>query len=147
MTIWSWVPRSWTARLAQSILASRSPDAGYRRIRSIWARSGIVYRGPVSYGATLTLQYALLEGYLLRWREAAAPALRTGLADPDEIVAAYCIVGLGMIGQRTSPSSVPSSGRQIPWALGSLVGRATLAEVAEFSDPAGPSAVVVTADQ
>jgi hypothetical protein len=116
------------------LLEGERPELIYSRLRKTWARADTVYRSRYGYGAILTVEYAVLQRFLLRWRSAAVPQLRAGLDDPSAVVVAYCIVGLGMIGQPAARSIFAGRTERLHWRLGNLVGSSTLEEFAAFSD-------------
>lgn len=128
-------------RHTEQLLCGERVEDVYAKIRPVWARASVVYRGLVGYGAELTLEYAILEGFLLRWRSLATPVLTTGLRDPSDVVAAYCIVGLGMIGVAVEPTEVADRTRRIAWGFCSMTGHSTLSEFAAFSGHSSPVGV------
>lgn len=113
------------------MLRGATLDDVWPKVRGLWAKACTVYRGPVGIGEFIHLEYAALEAILLRWGRNAEPALRSGLDDPSDMVAAYCIVGLGMLGEVVSPERFADRTRQLRWALCCMGGHMTLAELAE----------------
>ncbi|NUO47999.1 MAG: hypothetical protein HOV80_03995 [Polyangiaceae bacterium] len=116
------------------VLKGERPELICLALRNVWARADTVYRGRHGHGAILTHEYAVLERFLLRWRSAAVAQLRAGLDDSSAVVVAYCIVGLGMVGQPVPPLRFTGRTERLPWRLGCQAGSSTLEELATYSD-------------
>ncbi len=108
----------------------------HRAMNDIWSRASVVYRGPVGYGAAVHPEHGAMMQFLQLSAADVVPLLEHGVDQPVDMVAAYSIVSLGVLGIRVDPARVSARPARLRWQLGHRAGHATLAELADLShDP------------
>ena len=123
-----WLGRQVLAKVGRQDVSSLWPS-----ISELWRTADCLFAGPTGPDASMVVEYAVLVEVLKADKEGAARLLRAGLSDPSPYVVAYCIHGLGLLGQVVQPSEFGGRTDQVRWRVGSRTGESRLSEVSDLS--------------
>ncbi len=89
--------------------------------RKRFATATCLYRGPISYGAIITPEFALLRGLIEKDKDAAARVFNEELSSISPMLIAYCLVGLDMakaLDSERALAAIKEPMQEVEWFYG-----------------------------
>ena len=97
--------------------------------RKRFATATCLYRSPISYGAIITPEFALLRGLIVKDKDAAVCVFNEELSSISPMLVAYCLVGLDMakaLDSERALAAIKDPMQEVRWFSGCISGRTPL---------------------
>lgn len=108
--------------------------SAWSRVKQVWGKARIIYRGPVGFSAKLHFEFKLLEEFITTYPNC-EQLLIEATTDTNPYVCGYALVALEFLGSRylqNLPNSLLERSEIIVWKLASRKGIVSLGQFATY---------------